>query len=1070
MTASGADLSEILPTLDRLRRLTRVDIQALWQSCQPDGNISAVELNQRQHIAWSRQQVLELTQNIIVPTTLNHYPITGLTLRLVLKWWAEDASIYINDKLVQTGDLFDCSTRVLLSDSVRPGDQFTVRLHLVSPKHDDGALVQSVCVYERLEPEKIDPGFLASELEVFLIQITQNPSYINKRQEHLNFLAAALNKIDWLALPKVSEKFDNSLIELRQTLIDYISANLPNTHSKIALLGHAHLDIAWLWPISETWKAAENTFKSVLSLQQDFPNLIFTHSSPALYAWIETHRPDLFAQIQQKVKTQHWEIAAGLWVEPELNIIAAESIARQLLYGQLYTREKFGQLSPIAWLPDSFGFCWQLPQLLKQAGINYFVTQKLRWNDTTQFPYALFNWQSPDGTEIVAYMSALIGEGIEPVKMATYATQWEAQTGLKTALWLPGVGDHGGGPTRDMLEIAKRWEASPLFPQLSFSRAIDYLSEISRAAAELPVWRDELYLEFHRGCYTTHADQKRWNRRCENLLYQAELWSAVATLLTNADYPKVEIEAAWKQVLFNQFHDILPGSAIPEVYQDANQTWEEAYNCAERLLETAIAAIANFIPLPPPPQPNVYPILVWNSLNWSRTEVVELSLNSPETWRLYDASGKALRYQVCGGKLRFLATDVPSVGFRLFWLGGETAETLDNSSVEAENTPIQVDAFAHFTTSIQMIPKSVKLNSNFSESWVLENELLKVEILAATGDIAKIWDKKNCREVLSEMGGNRLHFFEDSGQYWDGWNIDPNYKQHPLEAAELQSISWQEKGPIRWCLRVVRVWRKSEFVQDYVLEANSPVLKIETRVNWRERHVLVKAGFGLTVNVDTAHCEIPAGVMERPTKPQTETEKAKWEIPAMNWVELGDENYGVSLLNDCKYGYDIQSDQIRLTLLRGSTWPDPEADLGIHHFTYGIYPHGGDWKAAKVTCKGYELNQPLRVQVLGLEGYRFLEQVSEKGLGSQSFIDLGTDSLILMAFKQAEGNSKGWILRFYESLGEETEMKLENKLGLASANSVNLLEEPITSPEFPKIPPWKIVSLQLFNSSESEQR
>ncbi|KKD37429.2 alpha-mannosidase [Limnoraphis robusta] len=1062
MTALGASLSQISTTIERLRQLTRLDVQTSWNFCQPDGSISPVELNERQHIAWPPQQVIELQQTIIVPTTLNNFPLTEFSLRLVLKWWAEVASIYVNDQLIQTGDLFDCSTRVLLSNSVKPGDVFTLRLQLVSPKHDHGALVQSVCVYETSTENQVDPGFLADELEVFLIQIPQPPSFINTRQEALNVLTATLNKIDWFALPEHPEKFNNSLIAVRQTLIHYISTNLPNFNSKIALLGHAHLDLAWLWPVADTWKAAENTFKSVLSLQQDFPNLIFTHSSPALYAWIETHHPDIFSQIQQQVKNKHWEIAAGLWVEPELNIISGESIARQLLYGQLYTQEKFGQVSPIAWLPDSFGFCWQLPQLLKQGGVEYFVTQKLRWNDTTQFPYGLFNWQSPDGTEIVSYMSALIGEAIDPIKMATYAAEWQTQTGLKTALWLPGVGDHGGGPTRDMLEVAGHWEGSPFFPKLSFSQAIDYLTDISQQSGELPVWRDELYLEFHRGCYTTHADQKRWNRRCENLLYQAELWSAVATLQTTAVYPKTQLEAAWKQVLFNQFHDILPGSSIPEVYQDANQAWQEAYNTAEQLRERAIMAIATSTPLPPPPQPGCYPILVWNSLNGSCSQVVELSLSSPGVWKLYDTAGKALRCQIGEGKLRFLATDVPSVGFRVFWLSREMAETPDNSLIEASKSPLQADASANFTTSIPLIQNFVNLNINYPKNWVLENEWLKVEIAEDTGKISQIWDKKNRRKVLAEMGGNDLQFFGDSGQYWDGWNIDPNYKQYPLEPPQLKSITWKEQGEIQQRLQVIRVWRNSEFIQDYVLEADSPILKIETKVNWQERHVLVKAAFPLTITVDRANCEIPCGVMQRPTKPQTETEKAKWEIPAMNWVDLGDENYGVSLLNDCKYGYDFQPDQIRLTLLRGSTWPDPEADLGTHQFTYGIYPHSGNWKTAKVTQYGYQLNQPLQVQVLSLEDCQF----SEQGLGSQSFLNLGTDALILMAFKQAEQNSQQWILRCYESWGEETELKLENALGLAIANSVNLLEEGIDSPNFPKIPPWKIVSLQLFNSSE----
>ncbi|MDY7023992.1 MAG: glycoside hydrolase family 38 C-terminal domain-containing protein, partial [Cyanobacteriota bacterium] len=722
-----------------------------------------------------------------------------------------------------------------------------------------------------------------------------------------------------------------------------------------------------------------------------------------------------------------------------------------------YAQEKFGQYSAIAWLPDSFGFCWQLPQFLTQAEVKYFVTQKLQWNDTTEFPHRLFKWQSPDGSEMISYLSAPIGEGIEPVKMAKYATEWQAKTGLNTALWLPGVGDHGGGPTRDMLEIAQRWQRSPIFPKLEFSQAVDYLAEISQQSNQLPVWNSELYLEFHRGCYTTHADQKSWNRRCEQLLYQAELWSSIATLLTNTSYPKAELETAWKQVLFNQFHDILPGSAIPEVYEDANQTWQAAYNCAQQLRDSALNAIASSVfshlspassappsapqlwgepklsspseissvsksPAPLDPQfwgesadaslfkrwgfrgpeyrgnlEDIHPILVWNSLNWSCTQVVELPLTSPESWKLYNASGEALKSQVSPGKLLFLATDVPLVGFRLFWLCRKTAETPEKSLVEAENTTLQADAFAYFNTSIAVIHNSVNLNLNSDQIWVVENEFLRVEIETERGNISKIWDKKNQRQVLCEIGGNQLQFFGDSGQYWDAWNIDPNYSQHLLEPPQLKSVTLLEQGEIRCKLQVVRVWRNSEFIQNYVLEANSPVLKIETTVNWQERHVLVKAAFPLSFSVDTAYCEMPCGVIERPTKPETEAEKAKWEIPAMNWVELGDENYGVSLLNDCKYGYDIQPDQISLTLLRGSTWPDPEADRGIHHFTYGIYPHAGNWKTAKVVQKGYEMNQPLQVQVLSQKDCQF----SQQGIEAKSFLNLQSGSLILMAFKQA---------------------------------------------------------------------
>ncbi|HAX76538.1 MAG TPA: alpha-mannosidase, partial [Cyanobacteria bacterium UBA11372] len=483
VTSSAND--QISSSIVRLRQLTQVDTLASWRYCSADLpieeinpsnflNWSLVQLNPKGHIAWSGGcQVLWLAQQLVIPSALQGYPLTGLCLRLALTWWAEDVQIFINGVLVQSGDLLDYFTRVLLSESVTPGEEIIVALRLVSPSHCDGALMRSVCIYESNTPERLEPGFIADELDVLQRYLAAfNPAA-------LDLLAQAISQIDWEASPD-GELFERSLTSLRQTLQLWHKedwqdqedkegfACLPNTcsriQSKIYLLGHAHLDMAWLWPVSETWKAAQRTFESVLNLQADFPDLIFCHSTPALYAWIEEHRPDLFESIQNKVKSGKWEIVGGMWIEPDLNLIDGESIVRQILYAQRYVKTKFNQLSTVAWVPDTFGFCASLPQFLKQGGIEYFVTQKLAWNDTTKFPHAAFWWQSPDGTKIFSLMSALIGESIDPVKMASYAVDWQIKTKLPDALWLPGVGDHGGGPPRDMLAIAQRWQKSPFLP------------------------------------------------------------------------------------------------------------------------------------------------------------------------------------------------------------------------------------------------------------------------------------------------------------------------------------------------------------------------------------------------------------------------------------------------------------------------------------------------------------------------------------------------------------------------------------------------------------------------------
>ena len=1016
----------ISATIDQLRSCCQVNVQCGWLYQESDDtNWQVVQLNEKKHIAWTGgKRVLWLQQKFVVPENLQGYPVTNLSLRLVLLWWADVAEVYVNGKLVLEGDLFDCSPRVLLSNSVTPGEEFVVALRLVSPSHDNGALVRSLLVFESYDDHNPDPGFLADELAVVELFLSQFAP------ECLVDLAAGLGEVLNRQVAKNAKKEWEGLREVWR--------GFGGGNSRIFLLGHAHLDLAWLWPVSDTWRVAQNTFESVLNLQADFPELIFCHSTPALYAWVEEHRPDLFTQIQAQVRAGRWEVVGGFWVEPELNLISGESIVRQLLYGQRYTLAKFGQVSRVAWLPDTFGFCATLPQFLVNAGIEFFVTQKLRWNDTTQFDYEAFWWRSPDGSEIFSLMSALIGQGIDPVKMAEYACTWQSKTDLQDSLWLPGVGDHGGGPTRDMLEIAQRWQKSPVFPNLEFTTAEKYLQLIKDKTTNfLPTWDDELYLEFHRGCYTTHADQKRWNRRCEDLLYQAELFASIATLNCGAIYPQTEITTAWKQVLFNQFHDILPGSSITQVYQDALPEWQQVEQVGTKILQTALFAIASQIILPPPPHPEAQPLVIFNPLNWQRSEVVSITLPATHPqWQVCDISGNPIISQLSQtAKLLFLAPEIPPIGYRIFWL----------------------------------FPTSPTQPNPISPDWILENELLRVTINPETGDLASVFDKTQQREILSSAG-NQLQAFQDSGQYWDAWNIDPNYAEHPLPPTQLKSIQWVDQGLVQNRIRVIRQLGKSEFTQDYILQTGSPLLKIASTVNWQENQVMVKTAFPVNIQADFATYEIPCGTIRRPTQPQTPAEKAKWEVPALRWADLTQqtetESYGVSLLNDCKYGYDSQNNQLRLTLLRSPHWPDPETDRGRHEFTYALYPHTGNWKTANTVKRGYELNMPLQVIINPPTNQENFSPITSDAV---SFLDLSAPNLILMALKQSEENPEQFIIRCYECHQEVAELNLQTKLGLSLGNAVDLLELNDSEPQNYIIQPGKIATFQLKAKNSAQE-
>ena len=1016
--------------LNKLRQLTQQDIQPLWryytesslnwqQLAQYFETLSLVTLNDKDAAVWEKgQKPRWFIQKLVLPSHLNNYPLQGLTLRLKLTWWAEDAKIYINNKLVQKGDLFDSSTRLLLTPSVTTNQVIWIALRLVSPNHDIGGLMESKLIFEKANTPFPEPSFIADELTILA-------QYLEVfKPSHLDDFTNLLKQIDWNLLPD-GEKFDLHLNQLRNTLKIY--AEELKEHS-FNLLGHAHLDMAWLWPLVETWDTAQRTFQSVLNLQKIFPSLIFGHTSPFLYQWIEKNRPELFKAILESYKAGKWEILGGMWIEPDTNLPSGESLVRQLLYGQQYFKKKMGNIAKVAWLTDTFGFTWQLPQILTQGGIEYFVTGKLHWNDTTNFPHGLFKWRSPDQTEMITLMSPPNIAGVmdtNPLIMMNYAIKWRQQTQLKEIFWLPGVGDHGGGPTHDMLEVQKRWQNSDFFPNIQFSTAEEYLEKVTTESEDLPVWEDELYLELHRGCYTNHADQKSYNRRCENLLYQAELWSSFAKIVdTQYIYPQEAIKTAWQQVLLNQFHDILPGTSIPEVFWDANQDWQQVQTTTQSILTQALQAIAYQIKLPIPPHQDAKPIIIFNSLNWQRSQVITLNINANQSYSIFDLKGQKLETQLSTDEqLLFYAADIPSVGYKLFWLVTEDKQISDSIT-------------------------------DFPNDFILENELIKVNINSETGEIDSIFDKYQYKEIL-DGAGNHLQCFQDQEQYWDAWNIDPNYEEYLLSSPTLTSIKWLENGLLQSRIRVTKCFNQSTFTQDYILSIHSPILTIATQVNWQENHILLKAAFRLQLNSEVVTYEIPCATIQRPTEGRTESDKAKWEVSALNWVDLTDknQNYGVSLLNDCKYGYDSKPNQLRVSLLRGSIWPDPSADKGYHQFKYGIYPHVGTSQTAKTVHRGYEFNIPLQALILDHRSPShnpILDPIN-------CFLSLSDDHLILMALKPSEKNNNVFVLRCYECEGKDTILSIKSDLPLQLGQAVNLLEEKIS--EGVNVKPWQIKSI-----------
>jgi len=1123
------DLSNLPGLQAFLRHCNQRSLQSGWFAYPSEGaseplNPTPLPLNDRGHIAWEKgRSVLWLGQDVVIPETWNGYPLRGLTAKLALTWWAEEAIVFVDGRAVQAGDLFDCSARMVLTDRVRGGECFRIRVRLVSPGHDPGALVKSQLELEDLRenvPGNLpEPSWLAEELAIVEAYLqTHAPEEIPRLEQCCQPLAVQMTQ-RWESWQNVHTTLAALREEWSQRWGDRIRQR------RIHLLGHAHLDLAWLWPVAETWAAAERTFRSVLALQRDFPELIFAHSSPVLYHWLEQNRPDLFQEIYAALQRGQWETIAGMWVEPDTILPNGESLVRQVFYGQHYIQDRLGQCNRVAWLPDSFGFSHQLPQILKQGGIDWFITQKLTWNDTTTFPHPLFQWQSPDSTIALALMSAPIGKGIEPLGMMQGALAWEQATGLQDYLWLPGVGDHGGGPSRDMLETARRWQTSPCFPQLGFSRLHDYLAQLEQHLdrSALPVWTEDLYLELHRGCYTSHSDQKQWNRHLEDLLYRAELWATWAELLAAQPFPHKELEQAWKLVLFNQFHDILPGSSIPEVFEQANQDWQQAKDLAEAILSRSLQTLSDRITPSSPPslsqQRGEYrTIVVFNSIpqglvvsdqglvasdqglvvsKQHQSQSINPKLNTqtltpntlPSILHLTPSKPKTQNslLHLINSKLKtqnsklYQAWDLHGHPLPTQRLANQDLLVLLPERSGVGYTQIHVQTTSDFTTPDLTTPvhtdqpaleSPVKLEVT-SQSYHLENRYLAVTIDRTTGHLTQIYSHLLQRNLL-KAPGNELQCFQDRGQYWDAWNIYPEYEKYPLTPPRLLACEIVDQGALRCSVRVCyqflqspqdctsgssqKAINNSKIEQIYALDYDALWLSVDTTVNWQADQVLLKVAFPLAFESEPGRenslkcvTESACGVVERSPYPRNPREAAQWEIPIHRWIDLStttttttatttattttattttttpEDHWGVSILNTGKYGADVKGSCLRLSLLRSPLWPDPHSDRGVHQFTYALYPHAGSWDSAQTATLAQQFNSPLDVVLLPAEPG--LEPVQERSLPpSATLLRFGSPNLHLMSFhphSHLHSQRPGYVLRCYESAGQTTPLEFQ---------------------------------------------
>ncbi len=779
---------------------------------------------------------------------------------------------------------------------------------------------------------------------------------------------------------------------------------------------NAHIDAAWLWRERETWEVCKRTFSSVLNMMNLRPDFTYTQSSAAYYNWMEHQQPELFKKMAERVKEGRWEIVGGMWVEPDCNLPAGEAWARHLLYGKRYFRSKFGSDVKIGWNPDSFGYNGNMPMFYTQAGITAFITQKIGWNETNVFPHRVFWWESPDGSRILSYFPFDYVNTIDdPYGLVDWLRQFEANTGFAKMLILFGVGDHGGGPSLEMIQRIENLKNLDIYPRIEYGTASTYLNWLStQNLATLPVWKDELYLEYHQGTFTTQAAMKKFNREGETLLTNAERFSACAAL-SGAKYPQEELQGAWQDLLLMQFHDILPGSSIHEVYVDATETHQQVREIGNRKLQSALHYLASRTNTTASTAGT--PLVVFNPLAWERTDLVRVSLPEDETgsYTVLNHDGATLPSQTVrtskyARELLFIAPHVPSMGYSVF--------------------------------TVRPAPE-LKVFPESDFAGTLENDLFRVSIDQATGWLHSIIEKKSGRELLAGPG-NELQLLEDKPTAWDAWNLGLTGTKYPMTYRGARIV---EQGPVRTIVRVEHTYLKpgtkkefptedfpsSFFTQDIILYNGLDRIEFRTDADWWEEKTMLKVAFPLTVQDSVATYEIPYGTITRSTQLRNSWETAKREVPALRWADVSAAGYGVALLNSAKYGYDIKGNTMRLSLLRSPKWPDPLADRGKHTMNYALLPHNGSWRDAGVVERGYEFNTPL----LAL----FTDVHAGPLPARQSFVRLSPSNLVLTTVKRAE-DSNAWVIQWYETEGLQSTAELELPTQPKRVRLTNFLEEP----------------------------
>ena len=958
-----------------------------------------------------REQYCWFKQTVKIPERFKGRKIAYFVSPSIYKSWDnrdQQFIVYVNGKMVQGLDVNH--EHIFLTDCAQGGEEFDIALNAYC---DDWTYSGKVQLKATLKTYDADVNALYYDM---LIPWETAHMYNHDSVDRVDIIKVLNDACNMLEMSTPDHDVFKSSVKAASA---YLHENIYGEKSDILVsaVGHTHIDVAWLWRLRQTRDKAGRSFATVINLMKEFPEYKFMSPQAQLYDYVKQDYPELYEEIKDKIKEGRWEAEGSMWVESDTNVISGESLVRQFLVGKRFFKNEFGVDNKIMWLPDVFGYTAALPQIMKLADIDYFMTTKISWSEYNRFPFDTFLWKGIDGSEILSHFAPSMRDSDEKRFQATYTAMldpahiiygWQRYSNkdlAKKEMCIYGHGDGGGGPTRGNIEGGLRMaEGIPGCPQIKMENSLDFFKRLDsevRGSKRLPKWRGELYLEYHRGTLTAQARNKKYNRKCELLYHDVETLSATAGKLCGLKYPSDQILDSWKTILLNQFHDIIPGSSISQVYEDSKEQYEEITKSGKELALLAIDSMSASI------NTDDESLLVFNTLGMARTDVVITDMPEKDSFSILDSDGSPLTWQkTYNGKLAFLAKDVPAKGYKTFRI-------ISGSSAADNSVMVSLDG--------------------------AENNFYKLRFNEDM-NISSLYHKESGRNVAPEGEVlNNLVAYEDRSHVYEAWDIKCYYDEKFWNIDNVSAKEIIESGPVRNVVKVERTFNTSTITQYFIFYPHTCRIDVNYDIDWKERNVALKAHYPVDVNTTKATYDIQFGNIERTTHNNTTWDYAQFECCGHKWADLSDNSFGLSVLNDCKYGWTIKEGYIKPTLLRSATEPNYNQDRERHEFTYAIYPHIGAVNTSDVVYEAYNLNVPMYCKAVGAQ--------SGSLPAEYSLVSVNKNNIIIETIKKAE-DSNAVIIRCYETWNKKTSCDFIFGNEIASISECNLLEEKDCELEF----------------------